>query len=114
MTIALSITAKSEPGVMRLCSLPQAGGQARGDQRAITPRPNAARLERLGPSRYDGRMRNDGTVRILGIGTALPPHVLERAEVERRAEAMFAPAIGDAAPVVRMIRNAGVERRHMA
>ena len=59
------------------------------------------------------RSASDAAVtRLLGIGTAVPPHVLRQSEVLEHARALFAPTYPWFERLVPAFENAGVDTRH--
>jgi len=53
-------------------------------------------------------------VAMLGLATAVPPHVLEQAEVARRAETAFGDTFVRFPQLADVFRNTGIERRYAA
>jgi alkylresorcinol/alkylpyrone synthase len=53
-------------------------------------------------------------VAMLGLATAVPPHVLEQTEVARRAEAAFGDTFARFPQLADVFLNTGIERRHAA
>jgi alkylresorcinol/alkylpyrone synthase len=53
-------------------------------------------------------------VSLLGLGTAVPPYVLEQAEIARRATTAFADAFTRFPQLVDVFRNTGIEQRYSA
>ena len=51
-------------------------------------------------------------VRLLGLATALPPHVLPQSEVVARARALLAPLYPQFERIAGAFENAGIDRRH--
>ncbi|HRO15951.1 MAG TPA: type III polyketide synthase, partial [Paracoccus sp. (in: a-proteobacteria)] len=56
--------------------------------------------------------RQSNTVHLLGLATALPPHVLTQAEVVDRARAILAPRFPQFDRLLPAFDNAGIEKRH--
>jgi alkylresorcinol/alkylpyrone synthase len=50
--------------------------------------------------------------RLAALATALPPHVLDQADVMRAGRGLFGAAFGDVERLVAVYANAGIERRH--
>src|SRR5258707_9652968 len=53
-------------------------------------------------------------VSVLSVATAVPPHVVEQAEIACRARAVFGPIFERHPAVGDVFLHAGIERRHMA
>lgn len=56
--------------------------------------------------------RPDADVRLLGLGTALPPHLLTQAAVMARARTLLAPRYPQFDRIAGAFENAGIDRRH--
>ena len=55
-----------------------------------------------------------GPVAMLGLATAVPPHLIEQAEVARRAEIAFADTFARFPQLAEVFRNTGIDRRYAA
>jgi alkylresorcinol/alkylpyrone synthase len=53
-------------------------------------------------------------VALLGLATAVPPHMLEQADVARRAESAFADTFARFPQLADVFRNTGIEQRYAA
>lgn len=62
-------------------------------------------------SRHDGAAL-PAPVRLLGLGTALPPHRLEQAEVAATVKRLFGPRFADTDRLARVFETSGISSRH--